>query len=129
MMADFTQTVTNSLSVLAASPGTEWNDFNWGEQNWGQDEDLWTDTGKWLSENLYLTVALHKDFVKSPISETITLTEDLSSLSKSIGIWDYVFTKPTVEGQDKVFDESSKVSDADTAWSDVSEASSTWSDV
>jgi hypothetical protein len=116
------------LNVLSASPPSLWNNFNWGEQNWGQDEDLWTDTNKGIFETLNIEDVLHKS-VTLTITNTLTLTENLESITKSIGNWNYVFTKPTTEGDEKVFDESSKVADSDTSWSDVSEASSTWSDV
>lgn len=126
-MADFTQTVTNSLTVLSASPPNLWNNFNWGD-NWGQDEDLWTESDKGVTNLLSLTLLLSKSIVKSPLTETLTLTENLESLRRSLGDWDYVFTKPTTDGDEAIYDESSKVANASTSWSSVSEASSTWSD-
>jgi len=126
-MADYTQTITNSLNVLAASPPTLWGSFNWGEQNWGQDEDLWTDTVKGITETLYLSDAYGRAFVKAPLTETITFTENLESLKRSIGVWDYVFTKPSSDGDEAIYDVSSKVGDASTTWSAVSNVSTTWS--
>jgi hypothetical protein len=125
-MADFTQTVTNSLNVLAASPGSLWGTFQWNE-TWGQDEDLWTDTNKAVSINLVVENILSKSF-EFTITNTLSLSADVSELTRSIGIWDYVFTKPSTDGDEAVYDESSKVADASTEWSDVTEASSTWSD-
>lgn len=126
-MADHNKTITNSLGVLAASPGSLWGTFEWAEV-WGQDEDLWTETQKGITDTLTVENILSRT-VSLTISNSLVLTEDLSSIAKSIGIWDYVFTSPTAEGRSKVFDDSSKVSDASTDWTAVSDTSSTWSDV
>ncbi len=127
-MADHTQTITNGLNVLGVSPGSLWGTFQWNT-NWGNDEDVWTDTEKGLTNlTLNLEQVLSKGIEIDPITNTIVVTEDLSALLRALGIWDYVFTKPTTEGREAVYDESTKVPDGDTTWTGVSDASSTWSD-
>lgn len=146
-MAELTQTITNRLPIMAVSPAVYWNALTWGTDNWGRDEDVITETEKGIANTLNHATAIFediehlvnlgtltpssdvpKDFEKAPLTETISFSEDISSLKRSIGIWDYVFTKPTSDGDEAVYDVSSKVADDDTSWSDVSEASSTWSD-
>jgi hypothetical protein len=76
-----------------------------GESFWSSDEIIGTYLGK--------------DFVKEPWTDSIDLTEDIESIMQAWGIWDNIFTKPTTDGQDKVFDESGKVSDGSTSWEDL----------
>jgi hypothetical protein len=147
-MADFSQTITNTLPLMAMSPAVYWNALTWGTDNWGLDGDTITETEKGVTNTISNATAIFeevehllsfgsleissdvpKEFVKEALTESITFTEDLESITRSIGVWNYLFTKPTTDGDEAVYDESSKVADSDTTWSDVSEASSTWSDV
>ena len=146
-MADFTQTVTNNLPLMAMSPAVYWNALTWGTDNWGLDGDTITEMDKGITNatsisttigndfvkepytnTLDFSVALGKDFVKAPFSSTLKLTEDISSLSRGYGIWDYVFTKPTSDGDEAVYDVSAKVSDTSTTWTGVSDTSTTWTE-
>jgi hypothetical protein len=146
-MADLSQTITNTLPIMAISRAVYWNALTWGTDNWGRDEDVITETEKGIANTLTHSTAIFEDiehlldfgaltvsssvpkeFIREPITETIDFSADIESLMRSIGIWDYLFTKPTADGEEAVYDVSSKVADVSTDWSSVSEASSTWSD-
>jgi hypothetical protein len=126
-MASFAQTVANSLNVLGVSPPSLWGVMVWGTDNWGVTEDVATSYEKGLSETITLTDALGKSYDLTPIADTITLTESPLEINRSIGIWDYNFTKPTIDGSEAVYDESSKISDPSTTWTKQSDGSTTWS--
>jgi hypothetical protein len=129
-MADFTQTVTNSLQTMGSSEPTLWNAMEWGTDLWGYTDDVWTDLDNDpILNTLTLSDSLFKEFVKAPLTETITFTEDLTSIMRAFGIWDYVFTKPTSDGDEKVFDQFTRVSDPDDDFTQVSDGSTTWTGV
>jgi len=129
-MADHTQTVTNAMSLFGPSAGNQWNFFLWGTGNWGASEDIGTGLDKApLTETITLTVALPKDFVKDPLNNTVNLSSDISSIMRAFGIWDYVFTRPTSDGDSKLFDQFSLISVAGDDFSQVSDGSTTWTGV
>ena len=126
-MASFAQTVTNSLNVLGASLPSLWNVLIWGTDNWGVTEDVATSYEKGLSETITLTDALGKSYDLTPITDSISFTGSALDINRSIGIWDYNFTKPTIDGTEAVYDESSKVSDPSSTWTKQSDGTTTWS--
>jgi hypothetical protein len=149
-MADHTQTITNTLgSIMGMGQPTLWNAFTWGTDNWGYDADMPTDVDvapdmadltltvalgqdvvfEGTTNTMVLSDAYGKDFDKAPITESIVFTEDIESIMRAWGIWDNIFTKPTTDGQDKVFDEFDRVSDGSTTWTPVSDGSTSWEDV
>lgn len=129
-MADHTQTVTNSFKVLGMSIGTKWDAAVWDTDLWGVDEDLATAVGKFLdSENITITQTMGKDFVRAAINNAITIAEDIESIEKTIGLWNYIFSKPTIDGDSKLFDQFSKIADGTDAFSAVSDPSTDWDEV
>ena len=50
----------------------------------------------------------------------------LVAIMRAWGIWDYIFTKPTADGDEKIFDEFTKVSDGSTSWTKVADGSTSW---
>lgn len=124
-MADLAQTITNTLNILGPSVPSRWNLFNWGE-NWGVTGDLQTFYEKGLFESITLTDSIGKAPSITPISETIGFSIGLD-IFRSIGIWDYNFTRPTIDGSEAVYDESSKIADPSTTWSKQSDPSTDWS--
>lgn len=125
-MADLTKTITNSMNVLGVSPGQHWGTFQWNT-NWGNDEDVWTDTNKQFPITLTIENILTKHY-ELTITNTIDLTENLTSVERELGIWDYVFTKPTTTALEQVYDEFSKQADASTTYAAVADASTTWTE-
>ena len=147
-MADFTQTVTNNLPLMAISPAVYWNALTWGTDNWGFEGDIITEVDATIAlgttafttaianevehavglGTLVLTDVYGREF-EITFGESLDLTEDIENIMRSLGIWDYVFTKPTTDAQDQAYDESTRVEDGSTTWTPVSDGSSTWSDV
>jgi hypothetical protein len=127
-MADHTQTVTNSMNIFTTVPQL-WNAFEWNE-NWGESGRTCKAFEKApISNTASMEQNQGRDFVKAPVTNTMTFTEDLESIMRAWGIWDFVFTKPTTDGDEKVFDEFSKVSDGTDAFSKVSDGSTDWTEV
>ena len=148
-MADHTQTIINYMPLAGHGEAQYWNVITWGTDQWGWDPDMVTDTVKAPDmANLNLSVALGqdvvfegtgntmdladavgKDFVKEQLTETITFASSIESIMRTWGIWDYVFTKPTSDGDEKVFDTFSKVSDGSDDFTQVSDGSTDWTGV
>lgn len=126
-MASFAQTVTNSLNVLGASLPSLWGVLIWGTDNWGVTEDLATSFEKGLFETITLTDTLGKSYQLTPISDSIAFSGSDLEINRSIGVWDYNFTKPTIDGAEAIYDESTKISDPSTSWSKQSDGSTEWS--
>jgi hypothetical protein len=147
-MADHTQTVTNQLgAIMGMGQPNLWGTMVWND-DWGYDADMQTETDKGIANTGTLTVALGqdvvfegtsntltfsdaygKDFVKEPWTDAITHSGALEAIMRAWGIWDFVFAKPTTDGDEKVFDEFSKVSDGTDAFSKVSDGSTDWTEV
>lgn len=148
-MADFTQTIINFMPLAGHGEAQYWNVIVWGTDHWGWDPDMQTDTDvapdmaglglavalgqdvvfEGTGNTLTLSESLPKDFVKEPVVATITLASSIESIMRAWGIWDYVFTKPTSDGDEKVFDQFSKVSDASDDFTKVSDGSTDWTGV
>jgi hypothetical protein len=128
-MADHTQTITNAMNILGVSAGNQWNVLVWGTDEWGASEDLGTGVGKWLTETMGLDDAVGKDFVKAPLTESITFTDSIDSVLREWGIWDYIATKPDTDWTERVDDESSKVGDPSSTYAAVSVPDTTWTGV
>lgn len=124
-MADFAQTVTNSLNLLGPSVPSRWNIMQWGD-NWGTTGDLQTFYQKGVFESLTLTDSISKSSTLTPITDSIGFTMSLD-IFRSIGIWDYNFTRPTIDGAEAIYDESAKVVDPTTDWSKVNDPTTDWS--
>lgn len=124
-MADFAQTVTNSLNILGPSTPSLWNVMQWGD-DWGVTGDLKKFYEKGLSDTITLTDSVSKAPSLTPITDSIGFTTGLE-IFRSIGVWDYNFTRPTIDGSEAVYDESSKIVDPSTDWSKISDPSTNWS--
>ena len=127
-MADFSQTITNELPLYGISPAEAWGVMNWGE-NWANDEDVITevdmitggntlvltdaiagkDAEHLIGETLVMTDEYPKDFVREPVSNTMVFTDSMDEITRGYGIWLYLFTRPTDEVDDAVYDQFTKV--------------------
>lgn len=127
-MADFAQTVTNQMNIFTTVPQL-WNAFNWGT-NWAENGNTWKDVVRApLTTSVDIEDSQGVAFVKSPLSNTIDLSEDLESIMRAWGIWDYLFASPTSDGDSAVYDQFTKVSDGTDSFSKVSDGTTTWEDV
>jgi hypothetical protein len=109
-MADYTQTITNTMQVMGVSPGSLWNVAVWGTDVWGVDEDVWTDTDHQITESMTLTDSLFKDVELTIDFGTITLSDVLNPLQLDVDpVWREVWIGPTDEAEDRSI----------TVWTDV----------
>ena len=125
-MANLSITVTNSLTVLGSPPSNLWNDLVWGTDDWGYSDDLITSFDKGIANGITLTDAIGKQIDKITLTDSITFSGALESIFKSIGVWKYNFVRPTIDGDEAVYDESTKVTDPSSDWTKVSDGSTNW---
>ena len=148
-MADFAQTIVNTMGLAGLGEPQLWNVVEWGTDHWGWDPDMETHANvapnmaglalsvalgqdvvfEGTSNDMALSESYPKDFVKEPLTETITFASSIESIMRTWGIWDYVFTKPTTDGDEKVFDVFGKVSDGTDAFTQVADGSTDWTGV
>ena len=125
-MADFSQTITNEMPIYGISPAEPWDVMEW-EDNWDNDGDVVTEFDKGvtntatltdvvgknpehvLGSTLSMTDEYPKDFVREPVSNTMVLTDSMDEITRGYGIWLYLFTRPTDEVEDAVYDQFTKV--------------------
>lgn len=106
-MADFAQTVSNTVNIFGMSPPNLWNDMDWGD-NWGASEDVATSFEKWLaSESITLSDAVSKE-VLFTVYNDLTFDLDLD-ICKRYEEWCKVWTNPSTNGADAVYDEFTKI--------------------
>ena len=53
-MADFTQTVTNTIQVFGSADTENWNEIVWGTDNWAADDDMEFEITKLLANTCLL---------------------------------------------------------------------------
>jgi hypothetical protein len=124
-MALLSQTITNGLGVKGGSPGTLWGVGVFGTDVWGVDQDVWTETDKGIAEAFSFEDVVGKETSKA-ITEGISLSVQLD-LTRTWGIWDYTFTRPTDDGEQQVIDQFTKVSDNSSSYSEVTTPDTEWS--
>lgn len=101
-MADFTQTITNTMQIMGVSPGSLWNVAVWGTDLWGVDEDVWTDTDHQITESISLSDSVFKDVELTINFGTITLSDALNPINLKVDdVWREVFIGPTDEAEDR----------------------------
>lgn len=124
-MASLAQTVTNTMVVLGQSPVNTWGNMTWGTDNWGNDGDLCTEVNKVIANTTTLTDQYFKSFEIS-FTNTLDFSEDLSSVLRELGIYDYLASRPTTNWVSQVVDASTQVTDPVTTFASVADPSTTW---
>lgn len=100
-MADFTQTVSNSISVFGTSPSSLWGQMLWGD-NWGEGSvDLITSTDKLIENAVTPDSAIVKDATHL-IEDSVSVSSETSheGLKDAAG-YDYVFVSNTIEAEER----------------------------
>lgn len=127
-MADFTVTISNNLYAFGDSPSTQWGNFLWGEGFWGEGSaDLATSVEKLLENTIDSSDAkyLSAEVVVSNSIDTLseTTSEDLKN-----GVWNYVFTGPTSDNENKSISTYVAASDPNRTWASAATVTTVWSE-
>jgi hypothetical protein len=127
-MADHTQSIANTLSLLGQAPTVTWNNFNWGEENWGYSDDLIVSVEKLITNSQGSTTTVRVDFVKV-YSNSLSPTEDLTEQQLLDGSgYNYVFRKPTTDGEDRNIVSWTSETGASSTWTCATVSSDSWSE-
>jgi len=89
-MADLAQTITNSFTLLGASPVNVWGTMEWGTDNWGISKDLPLIFLKVLSESLAPGDSVSLSFIKV-FGNITAIDADTPSIELFSGDYNYVF--------------------------------------
>jgi hypothetical protein len=94
-MADLTQTITESMTMLGMGEVALWGVFEWGE-NWGYTGELETETDKCLTNSLAMTDSRSNEVDLEPFGNSIGIDESVveanstswSAVSDGSGDWE-----------------------------------------
>lgn len=130
-MADFTKTITNSLSLFGVAPSDKWAVYSWSSFIWGEGtEDLETRFTKNLtSETITLTdsydISAQYNII---LAESLDFTSILApqELSDGSGYF-YVYPDNVIEAEDRYSPSYTSLSANTQTWVSASLSSITWS--
>lgn len=133
-MANFTITVTNSVSTFGPAPSTKWGagspyTMTWGVSQWGEGtEDLPTEmTHSIDAQSLSFDSALFLDAEKF-LDNTLGFSSETTSEGlKSGNGYSYVFTGPTTEGENRNLSTYSSPAAGSITYTSASVAQTSWS--
>lgn len=111
-MADFTQTITNSVRCLGPDLTTKWGSTQpmiWGQSKWGEGS---------------LTMQLSPE---KAMSESLAFSGDLSSETlQDRGGYYYVFPKPAEDAEDRNLSSFTSQTQGSQTYTSLSVTSATW---
>lgn len=146
-MADFTITISNRLYPLGPDVCTPslWGTFQWGGKWLFSATDLITDfvklvtnsitpsddyflsTGKLIDNQIVPDEALVKESIKV-VDNSISPSFETSNESLALQSWNYVFTKPSINAEDRTTATFTANSRPTNVWTSITAATSTsWS--
>jgi hypothetical protein len=126
-VANFSQTITNSLGINGASVPSVWDTMLWTSGLWNTTEDLATRVTKGVTNSIALSDATGKATTKGVTNAISVTTTDLD-VTKSLGQWDYVAPTPTTNAADEVQDTFTRVSGGSSTQTAVSGPSTSWTE-
>lgn len=106
-MADFAQTVSNSIEVFGLSPANRWGEMEWGEL-WGASGDVAKSVEKGISAGTLTLFDFSFRNIALTTSNSMAMDLDLD-ICKKYEKWCLVWTGPSANGADAVYDEFTKI--------------------
>ena len=126
-MADFSQSISNTINVFSPTPSSKWGEMLWGSDVWGEGKDFDLVIGKWLSETINSADNWSKKFIfRVTNSISFTSSMDLGPLSDNNG-YKYVL-KGVTDPDDRLFPDYTEDSQGPTTYSSVANSSTDWED-
>lgn len=131
-MANLSITISNSLRVFGLAPTSNWNSFSWGTGFWGEGSGhVLVDVGHQLMSEGFSVMdsfTTQTDFNLS-ISDSFSPTSDVTDvgLLDAAG-YNHVFTRPTINSDDRNNTTYSEVSIPVTPWTSPSVPGTSWSE-
>ena len=124
-MADFTQTITNTMSVFGMGPAY-WNNIQWLSFYWGDGNSFAKITEKQIDNTAGISGAVYNFGAARLISNSLTLTQS-NSVNRKSGIYNYIFPSNDEDGITQI--ETTYITSSVTAssYTSASRTSTTWS--
>jgi hypothetical protein len=124
-MADFTQTISNTMNLIGPTERNVWGTMDWGD-NWGTDKDMLLSIFKHLGSVGTITASdayFLAYFKRLGSIGTITETSTMSTLCHFDGNLDFKY----VRAGDLGVDGFSKTADGSSGWSKTADGTDDWS--
>ena len=128
-MANFTQTISNSLNLFGGSPSSYWNAWNWNAFKWGEGTaDLAVAVTHSISETLVIDSQVPTRDSEHVISEMLSPTSDMSDEELTDGSgYNYVFPSDVTNHQNQSIASYTSGSNPSVTWSSGTAGSTVWS--
>jgi len=135
-MADFSQSITNSVQCFSEGPSTKWGDANgypytmaWGVSTWGEGYSLPVDFIKVIDNSVVSDTTIMKEVVHI-WGETVTIQAFEATVENlTQGIWYYVFPDRTTNAEDRDFATWTSATVSDVTFTCGAAGSTSWSEV
>jgi hypothetical protein len=126
-MADFTKTVTNSINCFGLEQPSVWGSMLWGTDNWGYGQTTATDVEKNILDNIVTPTDDYFLATEKVLDNSIPSTQEMTeeTLQDGKGYY-YVFTKPSLDAEDRNLNNYTEDSGASTTWTEDSRTSTGW---
>lgn len=128
-MADFTQSITNSLSPVGPGPTSQWGTMVWGVDYWGSGSaDLVCAVEKLLTNSSTFDSSIAQLALDHVISETLSVASETTNEGLADGSgYSYVFVGPATNAESR--DQSNYTSGTaqSSTWTSGSAGSTSWS--
>ncbi len=128
-MADWTQTITNSIQVFGGGPASEWGTVVGGTDNWGEGSiEITHLIEKYIGNSITPSDSYIKLFEKV-YAETLTIASETTDEELFDGSgYNYIFCGPTKEAEDRCANTWTDADIGDVAtFTSVSSQGTTWS--
>ena len=130
-MADWTISISNSLNLFGAGPSSLWYKHNWGEFLWGEGtEDMIHGIFKVIDNSQSISDTVSKSItrkVTNNLAMTSAMTEEM--LKDGSG-YNYVFVKPSTDGEDRSLTQWSSADIGDVAtYTCAAAGGTTWTEL
>ncbi|HNI02016.1 MAG TPA: hypothetical protein PLO94_06665 [Chitinophagales bacterium] len=124
-MADYTQTITNTMSVFGMGPAY-WNNIQWINFYWGDGNSFAKITGKQIDNSIGISGVVYNFEAARLINNSLILTQS-NSVNRKSGIYNYIFPSNDEDGITQV--ETTYITSSVTAssYTSASRTSTTWS--
>ena len=125
-MADYTQTLSETIGLFGPGPSTLWGTAIWGADKWGEGTfDMVQSVGKVLAESQALSDSLINS-VGKVLSESQSSSDDIDHLYLTLGLYYHEFISKASDGDDQTTTTYTKTTNPSSSYSQTSNPTTVW---
>jgi hypothetical protein len=134
-VATYTVNISNSVRVFGEGPSTKWGQASfpatmvWGVSSWGEGRPMLISFSKVIAESVALDWVKTNSTYQRISAGTFVVQSDMGSETLMNGIWSYVFTSDTTDGEDRAIASWTTAPGVATSYTCLSVSGISWSEV